>query len=74
MYGYLNQIRSRRRLQAEFRRNVELMRLLGRLFPDHNRIAEIKYLTAVKSLPWPALATRKVSLPLTGADSPADRQ
>src|ERR1700744_2585679 len=42
LYGYLNQIRSSRRLQAECRRNVELMWLLGRLYPDHKSIAEFR--------------------------------
>jgi transposase len=42
LYGYLNQIRSSRRLEAESRRNVELMWLLGRLRPDHKSIAEFR--------------------------------
>ena len=37
LYGYLNQIRSSRRLEAECRRNVEFMWLLGRLYPDQSR-------------------------------------
>ena len=41
-YGYLNQIRSSRRLEVECRRNVELMWLLGRLYPDHKSIAEFR--------------------------------
>src|SRR6266699_5896551 len=40
LYGYLQQIRSSRRLEAECRRNIELMWLLGRLVPDHKTIAE----------------------------------
>lgn len=40
LYGYLNQIPSSRRLEAECRRNVEFMWLLGRLHPDHKSIAE----------------------------------
>jgi transposase len=42
LYGYLNQIRSSRRLEGECRRNVELMWLLERLYPDHKSIAEFR--------------------------------
>jgi transposase len=42
LYGNLNQIRSSRRLEAECRRNVELMWLLGRLYPDHKSISEFR--------------------------------
>jgi transposase len=42
LYGYLNQIRSSRRLEAECCRNVELMWLLGRLYPDYKSIAEFR--------------------------------
>ena len=42
LYGYLNQIRSSRRLEAECCRNVELMWLLGRLYPDHKSISEFR--------------------------------
>src|SRR3982074_1989447 len=42
LYGYLNQIRSSRRLEAEGQRNVELMWLLGRVCPDHKSIAEFR--------------------------------
>src|SRR5271155_889220 len=42
LYGYLNQFRSSRRLEAECRRNVELMWLLGRLYPDHKSISEFR--------------------------------
>lgn len=34
IYGYLNRIRSSRRLEKEANRNVELMWLLGKLTPD----------------------------------------
>ena len=44
LYGYLNQVHSSRRLEAECRRNVELMLLLGRLYPNHKSIAEFRRL------------------------------
>jgi transposase len=42
LYGYLQQLRSSRRLEAECQRNVELMWLLGRLQPDYKSIAEFR--------------------------------
>ncbi len=44
LYGYLQQVRSSRRLENESRRNVELMWLLHRLVPDHKSIAEFRRL------------------------------
>jgi transposase len=44
LYGYLQQIRSSRRLEAECQRNVEVMWLLGRLAPDYKSIAEFRRL------------------------------
>jgi transposase len=44
LYGYLQQIRSSRRLEAECKRNVEVMWLLGRLVPDYKSIAEFRRL------------------------------
>ena len=44
LYGYLNQIRSSRRLEVECRRNIELMWLLGRVYPDHKSVAEFRRL------------------------------
>lgn len=44
LYGYLQQIRSSRRLEAECQRNLEVMWLLGRLAPDHKSIAEFRRL------------------------------
>src|SRR3979490_1872443 len=41
LYGYLNQIRSSRRLETESRRNVELMGVLGPLRPAQKGIAEL---------------------------------
>jgi transposase len=42
LYGYMNQVRSSRRLEAECQRNVEVMWLLGRLQPDYKSIAEFR--------------------------------
>jgi transposase len=42
LYGYMHQVRSSRRLEAECRRNVEVMWLLGRLEPDYKSIAEFR--------------------------------
>src|SRR5215472_10489457 len=42
IYGYLNRVRSSRRLEREASRNVEVMWLLGRLAPDHKTIADFR--------------------------------
>lgn len=42
LYGYMQQVRSSRRLEAECTRNVEVMWLLGRLRPDYKSIAEFR--------------------------------
>ena len=42
IYGYLNRVQSRRRLEQEAGRNVEVMWLTGRLAPDHKTIAEFR--------------------------------
>lgn len=42
VYGYLNRIQSSSRLEREAQRNVELMWLLGRLFPDFKTIADFR--------------------------------
>lgn len=42
IYGYLNSIRSSRRLEKECRRNIELMWLLNNLSPDHNTISNFR--------------------------------
>ena len=42
LYGYLHQVRSSRRLEAECRRNIEVLWLLRRLAPDHKSIAEFR--------------------------------
>ena len=47
LYGYLQPVRSSRRLEAECKRNVEVMWLLGRLQPDHKSVAEFRRLNSV---------------------------
>jgi transposase len=42
IYGYLNEVRSSRRLERETKRNVEVMWLLGRLSPDHKTISDFR--------------------------------
>jgi len=42
IYGYLNQIRSSRKLENECLRNVELMWLMKGLVPDHNTISNFR--------------------------------
>lgn len=42
LYGYVNEIRSSRKLERETRRNVEVMWLLRRLTPDHKTIAKFR--------------------------------
>jgi transposase len=46
LWGYLNAVRSSRRLERECQRNVECMWLLRRLAPDHKTIAEFRRLNA----------------------------
>ena len=42
IYGYLNQVRSSRRLEKESHRNLELLWLLRRLSPDFKTIADFR--------------------------------
>lgn len=42
VYGYLNRVRSSRRLEREAYRNVEVMWLLGRMTPDHKTISDFR--------------------------------
>jgi len=42
IYGYLNRIRSSRKLERECQRNVEVMWLVGKLAPDHKTIADFR--------------------------------
>ena len=42
IYGYLNRVRSSRRLEAETHRNIEVIWLLGHLKPDFKTIADFR--------------------------------
>src|SRR3990167_6290349 len=42
IYGYVNRIRSSRRLELETKRNVELMWLMKKLTPDFKTIADYR--------------------------------
>jgi transposase len=42
LYGYIHHIRSSRLLEAECKRNVEVMWLMGQLTPDHKSISEFR--------------------------------
>jgi len=43
IYGYMNRIRSSRRLEKEAKRNLEVIWLLGKLLPDHKTIARFRH-------------------------------
>lgn len=43
IYGYMNRIRSSRRLETETKRNLEVIWLLGKLIPDHKTIARFRH-------------------------------
>lgn len=42
IYGYLNSIRSSRKLEQECKRNIETMWLMKQLVPDHNTISNFR--------------------------------
>ena len=42
VYGYINRIRSSRRLEKETTRNLEVLWLLGKLSPDHKTISDFR--------------------------------
>jgi len=42
VYGYMNRIRSTRRMETETKRNVEVMWLLEKLSPDHKTISRFR--------------------------------
>jgi len=43
VYGYMNKIRSSRRLETETKRNLEVIWLLGKLSPDHKTISRFRH-------------------------------
>jgi len=47
IYGYMNRVRSSRRLEAETKRNLEVIWLLGKPSPDHKTIANFRRDNAV---------------------------
>ena len=47
LYGYMNRIRSSRRLEDETKRNLEVMWLLRKLSPDHKTIARFRHDNAI---------------------------
>ena len=42
LYGYINSIRSSRKLEKECQRNIEVMWLMKQLIPDHNTISNFR--------------------------------
>ena len=42
VYGYINRVQSSRSLEREAQRNIEVMRLTGRLAPDFKTIADFR--------------------------------
>lgn len=42
VYGYMNRVRSSRRLETETKRNLEVIWLMGKLSPDHKTVARFR--------------------------------
>jgi transposase len=64
LYGYLNEVRSSRRLERECSRDVEVMWLLRRLAPDFKTIADFRRDngTAIRAINLIGAATLRESL------------